>query len=116
MSRSFYVALPGRKATSEVSLPRRPALYHCIVVWHYVVLLATSSVLFGEDRPHQSTGYKTTAIPIVNFSSDDGTGYGVRAYLFDYDGSSIPYRRQYSLQAFFTTGGKWVHRALIDAL
>ena len=71
--------------------------------------------IVGEDRPHQSTGYKTTAIPIVNFSSDDGTGYGVRAYLFDYDGSSIPYRRQYSLQAFFTTGGKWVHRALIDA-
>lgn len=65
-------------------------------------------------KAHESVGWRPTAIPIVNFSSDDGTGYGVRCSLYEYDGRSIPYVRQYSAQAFATTGGKWVHRLLVD--
>ena len=79
------------------------------------LVLIVSSPLYAEELPYKTIGYKPTAIPIVNFSSDDGTGYGVRVNFFDYDGQSIPYRRKYSGQAFFTTGGKWVHRLLIDA-
>ncbi len=63
---------------------------------------------------HESTGWRPTAIPLLNFSSDDGTGYGLRANLFEYDGRTVPYRRKYSAQLFFTTGGKWVHRLLMD--
>ena len=63
---------------------------------------------------HESTGWRPTAIPLLNFSSDDGTGYGLRANLYEYDGRSVPYRRKYSAQLFFTTGGKWVHRLLMD--
>ncbi len=63
---------------------------------------------------HESTGWRPTAIPLLNFSSDDGTGYGLRANLYEYDGRTVPYRRKYSAQLFFTTRGKWVHRLLMD--
>ena len=63
---------------------------------------------------YESTGFRPTAIPLLNFSSDDGAGYGLRANLFEYDGRTVPYRRKYSAQLFFTTRGKWVHRLLMD--
>ncbi|MFH1570833.1 MAG: BamA/TamA family outer membrane protein, partial [Gemmatimonadota bacterium] len=68
----------------------------------------------GATAAHEAVGWRPTAIPIVNFSSDDGTGYGLRCSLYEYDGHSIPYVRQYSAQAFATTRGKWVHRLLVD--
>jgi outer membrane protein assembly factor BamA len=82
-------------------------------------LLVASLLLQGRtagatDSAHQTVGRRFTAIPLVNFSSDDGTGYGLRLNLFDYDGSSIPYRKAYSIQAFFTTKGKQVHRFYTD--
>lgn len=95
-----------------VQTRRRFLLSRCLLLG---LVLIVSSSLCAEELPYKTIGYKPTAIPIVNFSSDDGTGYGVRVNLFDYDGQSIPYRRKYSGQAFFTTGGKWVHRFLIDA-
>lgn len=79
-----------------------------------VSLMAAIPPANAGKRAYQSVGWKPTAIPIVNFSSDDGTGLGLRAYLYDYDGESIPYRRSFSAQAFFTTGGKWVHRLQMD--
>ena len=85
--------------------------YHGSLLFFLFVIPHNS---FGNKFPYESTGYKATAIPILNFNSDDGAGYGVRSYLYNYDGNTIPYQRQYSLQAFFTTGGKWVHRVLID--
>jgi hypothetical protein len=63
---------------------------------------------------YESSGQNFTMIPLVNFSSDDGTGYGLRVSLFEYDGVSRPYRKTYSAQAFFTTKGKWVHRFYMD--
>ena len=60
-------------------------------------------------------GFKTTTIPLLNFTSDDGVGYGVRVNFFDYDGKTVPYRRSYSLQTFFTTKGVWAHRLYMDA-
>jgi len=82
-----------------------------------IVLLAAVLMVSATNaakRPYESLGFKPTAIPLLNFSSDDGTGYGLRASLYDYDGKSIPYRRAYSIQAFFTTGGKWVHHLRAD--
>jgi outer membrane protein assembly factor BamA len=80
-------------------------------------LLAAILVASATDaakRPYEAVGSKLTAIPLLNFSSDDGTGYGLRVNLYDYDGASIPYRRAYSIQAFFTTRGKWVHSLRAD--
>ena len=65
-------------------------------------------------QSHETVGWRPTAVPLVNFSSDDGTGYGVRFNLYEYDGESVPYRRKYSAQVFATTQGKWVHRLLMD--
>ena len=75
-------------------------------------LWATPSVV---AEVHETVGWRLTGIPLVNFSSDDGTGYGLRLNLFEYDGGTIPYRRKLSAQAFFTTKGKWVHRLLLDS-
>jgi len=75
--------------------------------------IATASPA-AAARPHDSVGWRSTAVPIVNFSSDDGTGYGLRLNLYEYDGDAVPYRRKYSAQVFATTGGKWVHRLLVD--
>ncbi|MFH1568797.1 MAG: hypothetical protein ABIL09_12435, partial [Gemmatimonadota bacterium] len=44
----------------------------------------------GATAAHEAVGWRPTAIPIVNFSSDDGTGYGLRCSLYEYDGHSIP--------------------------
>ena len=68
----------------------------------------------AEERAYETVGRKFTAIPLLNFSSDDGAGYGLRASVFDYDGVSVPYRSSYSVQAFFTTKGKWAHRLYLD--
>ena len=68
----------------------------------------------AAEKSHETVGWRPTAVPLVNFSSDDGTGYGVRFNLFEYDGESVPYRRKYSAQLFATTKGKWVHRLLMD--
>ncbi|MCY3737598.1 MAG: BamA/TamA family outer membrane protein [Gemmatimonadaceae bacterium] len=84
------------------------------------LLCAAAGLLLLRPAPadagaaHESTGWRPTAIPLLNFSSDDGTGYGLRANLYEYDGRTVPYRRKYSAQLFFTTGGKWVHRLLMD--
>ena len=65
-------------------------------------------------KAHESTGWRPTAVPLWNYSTDDGTGYGLRANLYEYDGRTVPYRRKYSAQLFFTARGKWVHRLLMD--
>ena len=78
------------------------------------VALLSAGPADAQEHAYRTVGRKFTAIPLVNFSSDDGAGYGLRASLFDYDGVSIPYRRATSVQAFFSTKGKWTHRFYVD--
>ena len=79
-----------------------------------ILLLALATAGAAAD-PDRTRGWKTTPIPLYNFSSDAGTGYGLRLNLYEYDGETVPYRRKYSGQLFFTTEGKWVHRVLMDS-
>jgi outer membrane protein assembly factor BamA len=79
-----------------------------------VVIAVLGASTCDAQKAHETSGLRTTAIPLLNFSSDDGTGYGLRVNLFEYDGTSVPYRRKYSAQVFLTTGGKWVHRLQMD--
>ena len=51
---------------------------------------------------------------MAGFSSEDGPGYGLRLALYAYDGETVPYLNSTSIQAFFTTKGKWAHRFLVD--
>ncbi len=87
--------------------PQRALALSAALLWALTPLAAHS-----QDRP---LGWKATAVPLINFSSDDGTGYGLRLNLFHYNGHTVPYARAYSLQAFATTGGKQVHRIRLDA-
>ena len=68
----------------------------------------------AASDPHEATGLRPTAVPLLNFSSDDGVGYGLRANLYEYDGRTVPYLRKYSAQLFFTSRGRWVHHLSID--
>ncbi len=80
----------------------------------FLIALLSIALPVHAGRAFEEKGWKPTAIPLLNFSSDHGTGYGLRASLFRYDGSTIPYARALSAQAFFTTRGKWSHRLYLD--
>ena len=80
-----------------------------------VGLLTVVSITADARKVYEGYGWCLTAIPVVNFSSDDGTSFGMRVNLCEYDGESISYRRKCSTQAFATIGGKWIHRLLLDA-
>ncbi|MDA0745928.1 MAG: BamA/TamA family outer membrane protein [bacterium] len=78
----------------------------------FLVVMGLTAYVQAQVNPLQ--GRKLTPIPLLNFSSDDGTGYGLRVNLYNYDGASVPYRTCYSVQAFFSTKGKWAHRFYLD--
>lgn len=59
-------------------------------------------------------GPKLAAIPLFSYDSDDGFGYGLRVNRFVYDGTTVPYRSNLSVQAFFSTRGTWAHRVYVD--
>ncbi|HDP80670.1 MAG TPA: hypothetical protein ENN21_07495 [Spirochaetes bacterium] len=65
-------------------------------------------------------GYYVTGLPLVNFSSDDGFGYGARVYLYnngqkdDAFFDSTPYFMQLYAQYFATTGGVQYHELNLD--
>lgn len=111
------VKAPSATAHDGRSIVCRPVGVTGAFVTGFLMLtvIGVASAAGGQvAQAHQVRGWRPTAIPLVNFSSDDGTGYGLRVNLFEYDGDTVPYRRQYSAQVFATTGGKWVHRLLMD--
>ena len=61
----------------------------------------------AQDAADSPTGFKFAGIPVVNFSSDEGVGYGARASLFNHaDGTYNPYLYTLETQLFFTTKGR----------
>lgn len=67
-----------------------------------------------EDIAKKTTGWRFTPIPLLNYTSDDGMGYGLRIGMYEYDGQTIPYKRAYKAQYFTTTEGKWTHLLSMD--
>ncbi|MFP2909344.1 Omp85 family outer membrane protein [Pyxidicoccus sp. 3LFB2] len=66
--------------------------------------------------PAPRTGWRVAGLPLVNFNSDEGFGYGARLLLLDAgDGSQKPYRHSVVAQFFQTTRGVAAHRLLMDA-
>jgi len=92
-----------------------------------VSAFSTSNVTFAarmsdEDLAKKREGWYPTGLPLVNFSSDTGLGYGLRLYLYN-NGSksdpafaSAPYFLQTYLQYFATTGGWQYHEWNVDRL
>lgn len=67
-----------------------------------------------EEIAKKTTGWRYTPIPLLNYTSDDGMGYGLRLSMYEYDGQTVPYKRAFKAQAFFTTEGKWAHLVSMD--
>jgi hypothetical protein len=61
-------------------------------------------------------GLKITGLPLISFSSDDGTGYGVRIYGTYYERNYAPFKFQTYGQYYRTTKGFEYHEASLDAL
>lgn len=66
--------------------------------------------------PPPRTGWRVQGLPLLNFNSDEGLGYGARVMLVDAgDGTQAPYRHAVIAQFFQTTRGNAVHRLMLDA-
>ncbi len=61
-------------------------------------------------------GLKFTGLPLISFSTDDGFGYGVRAYGTYYEQGFAPFRFQAYAQYYKTTFGYEYHQFSIDVL
>ncbi|MCU0845117.1 MAG: DUF5982 domain-containing protein [Spirochaetes bacterium] len=86
----------------------------------FLPLGAQAAKLSEDTLAKKKEGWYPTGLPLVNFSSDDGFGYGVRGYVY-YNGSkddpyfdSTPYFMQLYAQFFATTGGVYYHELNLD--
>lgn len=61
-------------------------------------------------------GFKVTGLPLISFSTDDGFGYGVRAYGTYYEEGYAPFKFQAFAQYYKTTRGYEYHEVSLDAL
>ncbi len=89
-----------------------------------VVLTAVlaSAPAWAEDAPEATpakaprTGWGVQGLPLVNYNSDEGFGYGARLLVVDSgDGTQAPYRHAITAQFFQTTRGVAMHRLILDA-
>ena len=82
----------------------------------------TFAAMSAEDVAKKKEGWYPTGLPLVNFSSDTGLGYGVRLYLYnngaktDQAFSEVPYLLQTYIQYFATTGGWQYHEFNVDKM
>ena len=66
--------------------------------------------------PPPRTGWGVQGLPLINYNSDEGLGYGARLLLVDSgDGTQRPYRHALLAQFFQTTVGVAIHRLSLDA-
>ncbi|MEY2932838.1 MAG: hypothetical protein RL033_3587 [Pseudomonadota bacterium] len=77
--------------------------------------------LAASDYEQKTEGGYFTGLPLVNYDSNTGVGFGARGYYY-YDGARsdplfayTPYLYRLFLQAFFTSGGMQYHWLDIDA-
>ncbi|TQF12474.1 hypothetical protein FJV41_28880, partial [Myxococcus llanfairpwllgwyngyllgogerychwyrndrobwllllantysiliogogogochensis] len=86
-----------------------------------VVLMGATSAWADEPPvealvPPPRTGWRVQGLPLLNFNSDEGFGYGARLLLVDAgDGTYRPYRHSLIAQFFQTTRGVATHRLMMDS-
>jgi hypothetical protein len=81
-------------------------------------LLALSGLLVGSVASAQTgtSGFEKSALPAINFNSDEGFGYGITAQAYHYgDGSVKPYRYTIQPIVFLTTKGRRDVSVFFDA-
>src|SRR5688572_11561108 len=69
----------------------------------------------GAGEQEQREGLSFAGLPLVNYNSDEGVGYGARVALYDYGSGQRPYRYALTLQFFQTTTLVMYHRIIFDA-
>ncbi len=86
----------------------------------FLPLGAQAAKLSEDTLAKKKEGWYPTGLPLVNFSSDDGFGYGARVYMY-YNGSkedayfdSTPYFMQLYAQYYATTNRRQLSRANLD--
>ncbi len=95
-----------------------------LIVLFAAIAMIGQSVYADELTPEQiekkKEGFYVTGLPLINFSSDTGVGYGARVYLYN-NGKrdnpafpNTPYLTQIYLQFFQTTLGRSYHEAHWD--
>ena len=73
---------------------------------HWVALLVTTAAPMTRAQQAQ-TGLGWSALPALNYDSDQGFGYGVTGGLYQYgDGAQSPYLWAFEPIVFFTTRGR----------
>lgn len=95
-------------------MPKSPRLTLAVPL---VALLSALSTR-AEDAPVPAprTGWRIQGLPLLNFNSDEGVGFGARVLLIDAgDGTQRPYRHSVLAQFFQTTRGVAAHRLNLDA-
>jgi hypothetical protein len=65
--------------------------------------------------PDYRTGLGFAGLPLLNFNSDEGVGYGLRLAVYDYADNQKPYRYALIGQFFQTTNWVMSHRLIFDA-
>src|SRR6478672_9722279 len=81
-------------------------------------LLALTGLLIGSAASAQvgPRGLEKSALPAINFNSDEGFGYGVTAQAYQYgDGTVKPYLYTIQPLVFLTTKGRKEFSVFIDA-
>ncbi len=85
-----------------------------------VALPSFAAKLSDEDVAKKKEGWYPTGLPLLNYDSDNGFGYGVRAYLYN-NGTRdeeyfayAPYKMQLYAQFYQTTNGYQYHEVNLD--
>lgn len=81
------------------------------------VALAVIATLAGADDEllKERYGWHFAGLPLINFNSDEGIGYGVRLAGYDHGDNANPYRYAVIGQFFQTTRGVAFHSVRFDA-
>lgn len=80
-----------------------------------VVLLCLSAAAVRAEEPPPDLGPKFGALPILDYGSDEGAGFGAHFKLTDFgDGSHLPFVYSIEGNVFATTGGIQSHWLALD--
>ncbi|MEO1171594.1 MAG: BamA/TamA family outer membrane protein [Myxococcota bacterium] len=68
-----------------------------------------------DSEPKERNGWHFAGLPLINFNSDEGVGYGVRLAAYDHGQNEKPYHYALIGQFFQTTRGVAFHSVQFDA-
>lgn len=96
------------------ALPLLPSLLPLLPLALAVAAANAQQPTTAQPRPGEPKRWELTALPAINFSSDEGFGYGALVEAYNYDGRT-PYRVSVQPTLFFTTRGRRDVTLFVDA-